>query len=84
MNALIISAWILSSSWAVENVTVHTGTGTVLENATVVVKNGKISAVGTNLHLGKKTKRIDGTGKILTPGFIESLSQIGLTEVSAV
>lgn len=84
MNAIVLSALLLSSSWAVENVTVHIGNGTVLEGATVLVNKGKITSVGQNVKIGKKATRIDGTGKILTPGFIETNSQIGLIEVSAV
>ena len=30
----------------IKNATVHTGEGTVIENATIVIENGKITAVG--------------------------------------
>ena len=54
----------------------------VLENATVVIDNGKITAINPETITADKT--IDAKGKVLTPGFIASMNQLGLVEVSAV
>ena len=67
--ALVLST-ALSAPFAVENTTVHVGNGKVIENATVVIANGKIKYVGKE-KAPQVAERIDGTGKILTPGFIE-------------
>jgi len=84
MNAIVLSLLLISSNWAIENVTIHTGDGTVLKNATILVRNGVITNIGKRVPYPKTIKRINGTGKVLTPGFIESQSQLGLTEVSGV
>jgi imidazolonepropionase-like amidohydrolase len=45
----------------------------VLKNQNVIIRNGKIEYIGQNKLLGKfpKDSIIDGTGKYLTPGFID-------------
>ena len=73
----------LSTPFAIENTTVHVGNGKVLENTTVVVADGKIKYIGKEKAL-QVANRIDGTGKILTPGFIEVNCPMGLVEVSSV
>ena len=73
----------LSTPFAIENTTVHVGNGKVLENTTVVVANGKIKYIGKERAL-QVANRIDGTGKVLTPGFIEVNCPMGLVEVSSV
>jgi imidazolonepropionase-like amidohydrolase len=84
MSPFLASLLLLGSTWAVENVQIQVGDGSSIPQGTVVVHQGVITVVGTDIKLSPKTRRIDGTGKILTPGFIETQSQLGLTEVSAV
>src|SRR5688572_14120969 len=43
----------------------------VLENQTVIIKDGRISALGPKLKYGKKALVIDGKGKYLIPGLAE-------------
>jgi imidazolonepropionase-like amidohydrolase len=52
-----------------------------LENADVLVKNGKIAQVGKNLSAGG-AKVIDGTGKYLTPGIIDEHSHIAAFSIN--
>ncbi len=60
----------------IKNATVWTNeTEGKLENADVLVKNGKIAQVGKNLSAAG-VKVIDGTGKHLTPGIIDEHSHI--------
>ena len=70
---------------AITGATVHTiGPDGTLENATVVVENGRIAEVGTGIQVPAGAQVIDATGKIVTPGIFSPLGQLGLTEVSAV
>jgi imidazolonepropionase-like amidohydrolase len=69
---------------AIEGGTVHTMTGAPLEGATVLIRDGRIVAVGTNVTVPAGAHRIDARGQHVTPGFIESGTQIGLVEVGAV
>src|SRR5256885_2222372 len=63
---------------------VYPVSGPVIENGTVVITNGKITAVGGNVPLPAGVRRIDATGKIVTPGFVNSSTQLGVQEISAV
>jgi N-acetylglucosamine-6-phosphate deacetylase len=47
-----------------------------LENGTVIVSNGKITAVGTDLTIPDGTETIDATGKHISPGIIDCHSHI--------
>lgn len=68
----------------ISNATVHVGNGQVLNNATIVVTAGKISAVGNNIATPAGAKTIDAKGKHVYPGLILSNSNLGLVEVNAV
>lgn len=74
---------VYAESVAITNATVYTVAeqGT-LTNATVVINDGVISAINPETIQADST--IDAQGKILTPGFIGSMNQLGLVEVSAV
>ena len=50
----------------------------ILQNTDVLIKNGKISAIGKNLNDGN-AKIIDGTGKHLTAGIIDEHSHIAVS-----
>ena len=53
----------------------------VLENADVLVRNGKIVEVGKNVS-SRSAKVIDGTGKYLTPGIIDEHSHIAAASIN--
>src|SRR5450432_4566280 len=50
----------------------------ILTNADLLIKNGKITAIGKNLT-DASAKIIDGTGKHLSPGIIDEHSHIAVT-----
>jgi len=58
--------------------TVLTGTGTRLDNAGVLMREGRIVAVGANLDAPADAIRVDGSGKWLTPGIIDVHSHLGV------
>jgi imidazolonepropionase-like amidohydrolase len=67
---------------AITHATVHVGNGTVLNDATVVFENGKITAVGAGLPTPANATVVDATGKQVYPGLILSNSYLGLKEVA--
>lgn len=69
---------------AITNATVHVGNGEVLNNATIVMINGKITAVGTNVTVPANAQMISAQGKQVYPGLILSSSELGLVEISSV
>jgi imidazolonepropionase-like amidohydrolase len=58
-----------------------TVSGAAIENGTVVIQNGKIAAVGTNVSIPAGAERIDGKGLSVFPGMIDSATNIGLAEI---
>jgi imidazolonepropionase-like amidohydrolase len=69
---------------AITGATVHIGNGQVINNATVLMVDGKITAVGSNVNIPAGAQKIDGTGKQVYPGLILSASNLGLVEIGAV
>ena len=58
--------------------TVLTGTGTRMDNAGVLMRDGRIVAVGANLDAPADAIRVDGSGKWVTPGVIDVHSHLGV------
>src|SRR5438874_2609657 len=48
-----------------------------LVHADVVIRNGKIAEIGSNLMVNAPAQRIDGTGRFLIPGLIDSHVHVG-------
>jgi len=68
-------------TFAIVNARVVTVSGGVIENGTVVIQNGKITAVGANAAAPSGAERIDATGLSVYPGMIDAATNLGLTEV---
>jgi len=82
--ASIVGAVASAQTIAITGGKVYPVSGPVIENGTVVITNGKISAVGANVPIPAGAQRIDATGKIVTPGFVDASTQLGVQEVAAV
>ena len=57
--------------------TVHTATGAPIANGSVLIRAGKIVAVGPNVAAPSGARVIDATGKVVVPGMIDNHSHIG-------
>lgn len=62
---------------AVVGATVLTATGTEIAGGTVLLADGKITAVGRDIAVPEGYVRIEGRGKWLTPGIIDVHSHLG-------
>ncbi|MEO1594343.1 MAG: amidohydrolase [Pseudomonadota bacterium] len=62
----------------IENATVLTGTGDTLENADVLMVEGRIERVGQDLRAPRDATVIDATGRFVTPGIIDVHSHLGV------
>jgi imidazolonepropionase-like amidohydrolase len=82
--ALATSLPLAAQTIAITGGKVYPVSGPPIEGGTVIITNGKITAVGNNVPIPAGAQRIDATGKIVTPGFINSATQLGVQEVSAV
>jgi len=85
--ALVVSAIAAHSSHgefetptALTNVKIVTGTGTTIDNGTIVMLEGRIVAVGTDASIPPHAERIDGSGLIAYPGFIDAHTNLGIPE----
>lgn len=67
----------------IRNAAVHTVSDRgVLSRADVLIRGGKIAAVGSNLSAGSDATAVDAQGRALTPGLFGGLSAIGIQEIS--
>ena len=58
--------------------TVHPVSGPPIEQGTVLLRDGRIVAVGTEVAIPQDAIRIDATGRWVTPGLIQTASTLGL------
>lgn len=65
-------------SYAITKAKVITVSGAVIDNATVVLRDGVVVEVGLSVTIPKDARVIDGTGLTLTPGLIDAYSGAGM------
>ncbi len=71
--------------FAITNVTIHTlGSAGLIENGVVLIENNDITFVGERAEISGEFEVIDGAGKHVYPGFIDSKTYLGLREIGAV
>ena len=66
---------------AITGGTVYPVSGPKIPNGTVVITNGRITAVGANVAVPAGATKIDATGKWVTPGLVNSSTVLGLVDV---
>jgi imidazolonepropionase-like amidohydrolase len=66
---------------AITNARIHPVAGAPIEKGTIVIRGGKILAVGADVKVPADAKVIDAGGRIVTPGWIESSTNIGIVEI---
>lgn len=89
LGALLLGVAVAGSSAAAQTIAITGGrvypvSGPVIENGTVIIQNGRITAVGSNVAIPAGAQRIDATGKWVTPGLFNASTELGLTEIGAV
>jgi imidazolonepropionase-like amidohydrolase len=82
--AALLAAPAAAQTIAITGGTVYPVTGAPIPNGTVIIRDGKIAAVGAGIAVPAGALRIDATGKWVTPGLFESSTNLGLTEVGQV
>src|SRR5262245_62402819 len=68
-------------TFAIRNARIVTVSGADIENGTVVIRDGKIEAVGANVTVPAGAQTIDGNGLSVYPGMIDAGTNMGLVEV---
>ncbi len=67
-----------SAPIVITNATIFTVSGPVIENGSILIRDGRIAAVGTAVDIPPDAIRIDGTGRFVTPGIIDAHSHIAI------
>lgn len=62
----------------IRNATILTGTGQEIANGSILFRDGRIVAVGKDVQAPADAQVVDGTGKFVTPGVIDTHSHIGV------
>src|SRR5215472_16310678 len=73
-----------SSVYAITHAKVFTLAGFPIEDGTVVIRDGKIAAVGAAVEVPAGAQVIDGKGLQVYPGLFDADTQMGLSEIGAV
>jgi imidazolonepropionase-like amidohydrolase len=73
-----------SGVYAIKGGKVFTVSGAPIDNGVVVIRDGKIAAVGKDVAIPADAQVIDATGLQVYPGVFDPATQIGLEEVPAV
>lgn len=68
----------------IQHATIHPVDRPVIENGSLLFEKGQITAVGKSVPVPDGAQVVDGDGKHVYPGLIESTTALGLREISAV
>ncbi|HKN74821.1 MAG TPA: amidohydrolase family protein [Candidatus Acidoferrum sp.] len=72
------------STIALTHAKIFTLAGAPIEDGTVVIRDGKIAAVGANVEVPAGAQVIDAKGLQVYPGLFDPITQMGMSEISAV
>jgi imidazolonepropionase-like amidohydrolase len=67
-----------SQTTVIRNATILTAAGPVIQRGSIVLRDGKIAAVGQNVETPAGAQVIDANGKWVTPGIIDTHSHLGV------
>jgi imidazolonepropionase-like amidohydrolase len=70
--------------YAITHAKIFTVSGLPIDDGILVIRDGKITAVGTNVDVPSGAQVIDGKGLQVYPGLFDPVTQMGLSEISAV
>jgi imidazolonepropionase-like amidohydrolase len=74
----------LATTYAIVGGTVMPVSGPPMPNATVIIQNGRITAVGERIAIPRDAVRVDARGMFVLPGFIDAGTSLGLAEISPI
>ena len=82
--AVLVTPLAAQETVAIVGGTIHPVSGPRIENGTIIMTNGVITALGAGIAVPAGARRIDATGKWITPGLIAAATTLGVVDVGAV
>ena len=79
ISCLLLMPFIAQSQTAIKAETIYTINGAPISNGVILVKDGKIESVGTAKEISIPKNYAVVTAKIVTPGFVDARSVVGLS-----
>lgn len=70
-----------SGFYAIRNARIVTVSGAEIESGTVIIRNGRIEAVGAGVQVPADALAIDASGLTVYPGMIDAGTSLGLVEI---
>jgi imidazolonepropionase-like amidohydrolase len=77
------TARVAGSVFAIRNARIVTVSGADIENGTVVIRDGRIEAVGASATVPAGAQEIDARGLVVYPGMIDLGTSMGLVEIGS-
>ena len=71
-------------AYALVHAKIFTLAGAPIENGTLIIRDGKIAAVGGQVDVPQDAQVINGEGLQIYPGMFDPITQMGLREIGAV
>jgi imidazolonepropionase-like amidohydrolase len=78
---LLCAAPAAAETIAITGATIYQRSDRKLDGATIVIRDGRIAEVGAGVAVPAGATQIDGKGKVVTAGMIDTSTQLGLVEV---
>ncbi|MBT8143007.1 MAG: amidohydrolase family protein [Gammaproteobacteria bacterium] len=80
---IVLSGALNAELIAIKGATIYTQNDQgILKNATLIIEDGEITAMGKGARIPGSATIIEADGKIVTPGLIDPYSYLGLEEIS--
>jgi hypothetical protein len=84
LATLMLPGSLLAQTLFINDATVHTmSSQSVLQEADVLIRDGRIKSVGLNLSAPADATVIEAGGRPVTPGFFAGISTLGLQDIPA-
>lgn len=85
VGALALIPTLLSAQTiAITGAKIYPVSGPMIPNGTVIIQDGKIAAIGASVTVPAGATRVDGSGKVVTPGLFHAGSNLGLSQVGSI
>ncbi len=79
---LLLAVPMMAEDIVINNANIMTVTNGTIRNASLLIRDGKIAAIGTSVTTPAGARIIDAGGKWLTPGIIDCHSHIGADSIN--